>query len=540
MYLGYAAIVLHAHLPYVRHPEAEQCLEELWLMEAITETYLPLVDVMRGLLWDQVPFRLTMSITPTLAWMLSDDHLQQKYRQHINKLCELAEKEVHRTRHQPPVQEVALSYLRQFRRARQLFEDCRGRLIDCFVELEAAGCLEVIASAATHGYLPLLFVNPKAVEAQIALGIETYRHFFGKDPRGFWLPECGFAPGIDAILAQYGISWAILDSHGILHAEPRPRYSIFAPIYTPAGLAAFGRDWESSKQVWSAWEGYPGDYVYRDFYRDIGFDLDYEYIKPYLVDGIRGFTGIKYHRITGRGDYKEIYQPQAAARRAAEHAGNFMFNRELQIKYLSSKMDRPPLVTAPYDAELFGHWWYEGPLWLDFLLRKTAYDQRVFKMVTPSEYLDMYPSHQVSMPSESSWGNGGYHEVWLDHSNDWIYRHLHKAADRMVDLANRFPEASGLVERTLNQAARELLLAQASDWAFIMKAGTMVEYACRRTQGHLVNFDELHHQVTENRIDTGFLQALEDRDNIFPTLNFRIYASDEKRAPLTVIAAGGS
>jgi 1,4-alpha-glucan branching enzyme len=130
--------------------------------------------------------------------------------------------------------------------------------------------------------------------------------------------------------------------------------------------------------------------------------------------------------------------------------------------------------------------------------------------------------------------------VWLDHSNDWIYRHLHKAADRMVDLANRFPEASGLVERTLNQAARELLLAQASDWAFIMKAGTMVEYACRRTQGHLVNFDELYHQVTENRIDTGFLQALEDRDNIFPTLNFRVYASDEKRAPLTVIAAGGS
>ena len=135
MYLGYAAIVLHAHLPYVRHPEADQCLEELWLMEAITETYLPLVDVMRGLLWDQVPFRLTMSITPTLAWMLSDEYLQGKYRQHIDKLCELAEKEVHRTRHQPPVQEVALSYLRQFRRARQLFEDCRGRLLDCFVEL---------------------------------------------------------------------------------------------------------------------------------------------------------------------------------------------------------------------------------------------------------------------------------------------------------------------------------------------------------------------------------------------------------------------
>lgn len=538
MYLGYVSLVLHAHLPYVRHPETAQCLEELWLMEAITETYLPLIEMMRGLLRDRVPFRLTMSITPTLAWMLSDEYLQGKYAAHIDKLCELAEKEVQRTRQQPKVQEVAGLYLKQFLRARQLFEECRHRLLDCFIELMGTGSLEIMASAATHGYLPLLFVNPKAVEAQIALGIETYRHFFGNDPKGFWLPECGFVPGIDDILTQYGIKYVILDSHGILHAEPRPRYSVFAPVYTPAGLAAFGRDWESSKQVWSAWEGYPGDYVYRDFYRDIGFDLDYEYIKPYLIDGIRGFTGIKYHRITGRGDYKEIYEPQAASQRAADHAGNFMFNRELQIKYLAEKMDRQPLVVAPYDAELFGHWWYEGPQWLDYLFRKSAYDQRVFKMVTPGEYLEKYPVNQICMPSESSWGNGGYHEVWLDSSNDWIYRHLHKAADRMVYLANRCQGAVGMMERALNQAARELLLAQASDWAFIMKTGTMVEYARRRTQQHLINFHELYHQIIENRIDPEFLKMLEDRNNIFPTLDFRIYAGDVKKAPLPVMEAG--
>ena len=539
MYLGYVSIVLHAHLPYVRHPETDQCLEELWLMEAITETYLPLIEMMRGLVRDEVPFRLTMSITPTLAWMLSDGYLQGRYAAHIDKLCELAEKEVHRTRHQPKVQEVACRYLKQFRRARQLFEDCRHRLLDCFLELEKTGSLEIMASAATHGYLPLLFVNPKAVEAQVALGIDTYRHLFGKDPKGFWLPECGFMPGIDEILTHHGISYVILDSHGILHAEPRPRYSIFAPIYTPAGLAAFGRDWESSKQVWSAWEGYPGDYVYRDFYRDIGFDLDYDYIKPYLIDGIRGFTGIKYHRITGRDDYKEIYEPQTASQRAADHAGNFMFNRELQIKYLAEKMDRQPLVVAPYDAELFGHWWYEGPQWLDYLFRKSAYDQRVFKMITPTEYLDKYHVHQISIPSESSWGNGGYHEVWLDASNDWIYRHLHKAADRMVDLANRYQHASGETQRALNQAARELLLAQASDWAFIMKTGTMVEYARRRTQQHLVNFQDLYHQITENRINPHFLKVLEERNNIFPNLDFRIYAGDVKKTPLPVMKAGG-
>ncbi|NLA59293.1 MAG: DUF1957 domain-containing protein, partial [Firmicutes bacterium] len=161
----------------------------------------------------------------------------------------------------------------------------------------------------------------------------------------------------------------------------------------------------------------------------------------------------------------------------------------------------------------------------------------VFRMITPSEYLEKYPANQVSLPSESSWGNGGYHEVWLDSSNDWIYRHLHKAAARMVYLANRCQNASGVTARALNQAARELLLAQASDWAFIMKTGTMVEYARRRTQQHLVNFHELYHQIIENCIDEGFLRTMEDRNNISPTLDFRIYAGDVKRTPLPMVKA---
>ena len=527
---GFLSIILHAHLPYVRHPNTAECLEELWLMEAITETYIPLIEIMQGLLEDEVPFHLTMSITPTLASMLTDKFLQERYSQHIDKLCELAQKEVHRTRWHPQLQVMALRYLEQFQKARQVFEDCHHRLLDLFVELEQTGRLEILASAATHGYLPLLLVNPQAVEVQIALGIETYRQFFGKDPQGFWLPECGFASGIDNMLDAHSIRYIITDSHGILHAEPRPRYSVYAPVYTPTMVAVFGRDWESSTQVWSASEGYPGDFFYRDFYRDIGFDLDYEYVRPYLIAGMRGCTGIKYYRITGKGDHKEIYDPITAQQRAAEHAGNFMFNRELQIQYLAAKMDRPPLVVAPYDAELFGHWWYEGPQWLDYLFRNSASQQTVFGMITPSDYLRQYPSNQISMPSQSSWGNGGYHEVWLDGSNDWIYRHLHKAAERMVALANHYPTAEGDLERALHQAARELLLAQASDWAFIMKTGTMVEYARRRTQGHIASFTELYHQITENRIDVEWLTRLEQENNIFPWLDFRLYASDANKA----------
>jgi len=283
---------------------------------------------------------------------------------------------------------------------------------------------------------------------------------------------------------------------------------------------------ESSKQVWSAEEGYPGDYDYREFYRDIGFDLEYDYIRPYLhEDGIRINTGIKYYRITGPGSEKQPYDPHRAMEKVSEHAANFMFNREKQAEFLYEKIGRRPILTAPYDAELFGHWWYEGPEWINMLLRKVVHDQKTLRLITPSEYLKENPTLQVSMPSMSSWGHKGYAEVWLEGSNDWIYRHLHKAAERMTELADRFARINGLTRRALNQAARELLLAQSSDWAFIMKTGTMVEYAVKRTKDHLLRFNRLYEEIQGSRVDEGFLSMLEERDNLFPDINFEVYRS---------------
>ena len=140
------------------------------------------------------------------------------------------------------------------------------------------------------------------------------------------------------------------------------------------------------------------------------------------------------------------------------------------------------------------------------------------------EYLQEYPTHQLSAPSASSWGYKGFNEVWINSSNDWIYRHLHKANDRMVELANRFQGKNGLVDRALRQAARELLLAQSSDWAFILKTGTMVEYAIKRTREHLLRFNDLYQQVRENKINEAALSDIEAKDNIFPELDYRVYS----------------
>ncbi len=527
MPLGYLCLVLHAHLPFVRHPEYDDFLEEDWLYEAITETYIPLLDHFDALERDGVDWRLTMSITPTLAAMLADPLLQYRYVRHIDNLIALSGKEMDRTRWEHAFHELARMYHERFCRCRQVFvEQYENNLLNGFRRFFNAGKLELITCGATHGFLPLMQMNPNAMRAQIELGCREFERHFGRRPQGIWLAECGYTPGVDQLLKDAGVRYFYTDTHGVLYAEPRPKYGVYAPILCPdTGVAAFARDTESSKQVWSAIEGYPGDYNYREFYRDVGFDLDYEYLKPHLhQSGIRSHLGMKYYKITGRTEHKQPYHRPTALDKAAEHAGNFMFNREKQVEWLNGVMEgRPPIIVAPYDAELFGHWWFEGPDWINFLLRKIHYDQRNIKTITAPEFLKLEPTNQVSRPSFSSWGYKGYCEVWLEGSNDWVYRHLHAAADRMVELARQFPNADGLLRRALNQAARELLLAQSSDWAFIMKTGTMVEYANERTRIHVLNFNHLYECITRGDIDEGWLSAIESRHNLFPHIDYRVY-----------------
>lgn len=528
MPLGYMCLVLHAHLPFVRHPEFDDFLEEDWLYEAITETYIPLLEVMDGLERDGADWRLTMSVTPPLAAMLADPLLQYRYVRHLDNLISLANKEVERTKWQPDFNHLAHMYLHRFLRCRDVFvKQYQNNLLNGFRRFFDLGKLELITCGATHGFFPLMQSNWSAVRAQVEIGCREFARHFGRRPQGIWLPECGYTPGVDEILRDCGIRYFFVDTHGVLYATPKPKYGVYAPILCPnSGVACIARDTESSKQVWSAIEGYPGDYAYREFYRDVGFDLDYEYVKPHLHSmGIRSMLGIKYHKITGRGTYKEAYNPHHAMEKAAEHAGNFMFNREKQVEWLAGSMDRPPLILAPYDAELFGHWWFEGPEFINFLLRKMHWDQQSVKTITIPEYLDKIPRNQVAAPSFSSWGHKGYCEVWLEGSNDWLYRHLHEAADRMVELArNHQDNGNALKRRALNQAARELLLAQSSDWAFIMKTGTMVEYACERTKVHILNFNHLYEEIRNSDIDEPWLCQIETRHNIFPDIDYRVYA----------------
>jgi len=520
---GYFGLVLHAHLPFVRHPEQPRYMEEDWLFEAITETYIPLLDVFNRLDAEGVPFRLAMSITPPLAAMLSDPLLCSRYIEHLDRLIELSKKELVRTQFVPQFRELAQMYFDKFTWCKRFFDEWYGRdLLSGFRHWQDHGNLEILTCTATHGFLPLLRPNASAVRAQIKQAVRAHRRHFGRAPNGIWLAECGYYQGVENDLAANGLGFFFTDTHGILLGTPAPKLGVYAPVITPAGPACFARDPETSRAVWSAEVGYPGDYDYREFYRDIGFDLDSEYLGDVQhIPGVRTNTGLKYYRITGKGVAHEPYNPTNAFRKVAMHAQDFVDSRRRQVRHLAQYMDRPPLIVAPYDAELYGHWWYEGPEFLYYVFKKLHFDQDELEPITPSAYLERHPVNQKQVPAFSTWGHMGYADVWLNGTNEWIYPHLHAAATRMEEMAHRYPEAWGDYQRALNQMARELFLAQASDWAFIMRTGTTVEYAVQRTREHLGAFNKLYEILAAGgQVPLPELEALEARDNIFPDADY--------------------
>ena len=472
---GYVSFVLHAHLPFIHHPESDDYLEESWLYEAISETYIPLLHNFQKLVDEGVKFRITMSMTPPLLSMLDNKLLQKKYIHYLEQLIELSEKEIKRTEGNERVNRLSHYYYDRYTSDLHFFKDeCDCNLIEKFKYFQDIGVLEIITCGATHGYFPILYVTEETVRAQIAVGVQTYEKYFGRKPRGIWLPECGYVPEADKYLREFGIEYAIVESHGILYADPTPIYGTCAPITSPGGLTCFGRDITSSQQVWSSIDGYPGDFNYREFYRDIGYEADYDYIKPYIAhNGVRVHTGIRYYRITGKTEQKDIYDIQWAKDSAERQAGHFLNSRTEQIENSSKYMNVPPII--------------------------------------------------VCTPCRSSWGANGYSGVWLNPTNDYAHRHLHKAGNRMVELATSYPNATGIQKAALNQAARELLLAQSSDWLFIITNGTMVDYAKKRINDHIGRFTKLYNQIKNNKIDKIFLKDIEKKDCVFPDIDYHIY-----------------
>ena len=569
---GYFALVLHAHLPYVRHPEYDSFLEEDWYFEALTETYLPLLDKFERLLNDGVKYRVTISLSPTLLSMFQDRLLQYRYLRHINKLIDLANREIERTQWVPEFNRIAYFYKDMFMKARYLFEEkyhCNITL--GFKRLQDEGCLEVITCAATHGFLPLLDINRNAVRAQIRIASDYYKNIFGRTPKGFWLPECAYRPrypwtpplkdfagepvlrkGVEEFLSENGLRYFFIDSHLLKGGKaigvykdrfealerlwerfaaqyqerpeeedksPHQVYLVSSAPETKRPVAAFTRDPQTGLQVWSGEWGYPGDGNYLDFHKK------------------RFPGGLRYWRVTSaKADLadKEPYHPEWIAGRLRDQADHFVSMVVGLLSEFKEREGRPGMVVAPYDTELIGHWWFEGPEWL-YQVLKRFHDHTQVSLSPGGEILTaVAPRAVISLP-EGSWGEGGYHWIWLNEMNDWTWRHVYAAEQDMEEMARSWSgDPDPRLQDLLKQCGRSLFLLESSDWQFLISTFSARDYAELRLTMHNDDFRRLaamtRRYAAERDLppeEWNFLHLCRERDDIFPDIDPRWWARVE-------------
>jgi 1,4-alpha-glucan branching enzyme len=537
---------LHSHLPYVlnhgRWPHGSD-----WICEAALDTYLPLVEVLRGLAADEVPGAITIGFTPVLANQLTDpvfvSEMEMFFDQRI-QACDEAPASLAKTG------DGYLLPLVEFWRARlvrlrELFHSINRDIIGAFRALEVAGRIEIIGSAATHGYLPLL-ARDESIRLQLAVGVSEHRRIFGRSPAGCWLPECAYRPrgawepwptaprtgirrGLEEHLGDAGFRYFFVDAHLAaagrplgLSGDPAGDPNVHTPAASPApseslrspyrayrvahgNVAAYVRDPRASMQVWSRFEGYPGDEAYLEFHK------------------MRWPGGLKFWRVTGSavdlGD-KQPYNPEVAAGRARGHADHFA--HLLSGIAAAETQNRDGVVVAPFDTELFGHWWFEGPEFLGQVYRSLNRQRGAIKPATGSHHLQEHPPRAAIRLPWGSWGANGDSSMWLSDQTAWTWERLWPLEQAFWDVA---PSALGspAARPVLAQAAREMLLAQASDWQFIISTGAAADYAEKRFRIHC---DDAHSLIAalgrgrEGDLESAqrLAEELYQRDHVFPNV----------------------
>lgn len=534
---GKIHLLLHAHLPFVREPAYDRFLEENWFFEAMAETYLPIVQMLCRLQSRGVSGTLNLSVSSSLLAMLTDPLLLRKFTRHLHMQMELLEKEKERARGNDEVLPVVDFYYRREVALIDFWErDCKCEIVPALKRLEESGKLSLLTCVGTHPFLPAYQSDTEAVRLQLGVTVRAFESAFGRKPRGLWLPECGYYEGLDSILAEFGFEYFFVETHGVLLAKPAPKYGVFSAIRTPAGLYCMGREQSSSMEVWSRRTGYPGHPEYREFFKDIAYERDRNYLGEYFMAGETAIeTGLKYCRITGSED-KQIYRPWNAMRLAEDHARLFVANREATVTELLPKMEGNKVsILCPYDAELFGHWWFEGPEFIERMFERAAGSGTV-EMASVERTIAEQKSReaaepmlaQARRPAFSSWGEGGFGEVWMNDEVSWVYplffrmRAMQKSLKKAVAKFRDNAKLYSLGRRYLAQVAREILLFQASDWAFMIHNKSAADYARARLNEHSRNVEMLYAEAlaalsgATKRPDTSLLQELENKDNLFP------------------------
>jgi 1,4-alpha-glucan branching enzyme len=566
---AYLTFTLHAHLPYVvNHGTWPHGLE--WLHEAAAETYLPLLRVLDRLQADGIAMKANLNITPVLLEQLAHPVFRAEFPKYLErKITAAVEDEAYFNQNgEPHLAETARFWNGFFQNALDHFHELDGDIVAGFRKAAEAGSIDLITCGATHGYFPLLGTE-ESIYAQVQTAADTHQRHIGKRPRGIWLPECAYRPagmwecpvtprgssrpweafyrkGLEEFLAEARIDFFFVDTHLVeesvmftpyelraggplgvaasLAVETEtPRRSLYRAYYVDGPrshdrpVTVFPRDPRTGLQVWSGDAGYPGDGNYLDFHKK------------------RFPGGHRYWQVTGPKidmAFKTPYYPQKAAALAKLHAEHFV---SLVVDSLKSAFrdEAPSILTSPFDAELFGHWWFEGPLWLEHVARAMARAEVPVALTSCADYLGRCkPDGFLALP-EGSWGKNGTHEVWLSPDTRWTWEHLYPAEVAVRDAAGSDHwRGNPQGERILKQLCRELLLLESSDWQFLITTEAARDYAEDRFHGHLASFQAIH-QMWQSHASGGTLtgeneaalKKIEVQDSVFQHIDPGLWAA---------------
>ncbi|MHA1194525.1 MAG: 1,4-alpha-glucan branching protein domain-containing protein [Promethearchaeota archaeon] len=564
--LGYFNLVLHSHLPWVLNygvwPHGTS-----WLNEAASETYIPLLQELYKLVDDGYKPKLTLGLTPVLCEMLRHPAFKEEFVKYLDERIEAAM--VDREDF------IKKGYGKERIRLTEWWEEFYIRvkedylklfnkdIVGAFKKLQDDGLLDIITCGATHGYSPLLS-RESSINAQFKVAVENYKKHFGRAPIGVWLPECAYRPsyrwknpitreeyeryGIEYFLAKNGLRYFFIDTALLLGGKSQGVYAARFPLLkelwkqfaeqyeevhvsfekspyevylvatgpeTDAPVAFFTRDEKTGIVVWSGEHGYPGCAEYLEFHKK------------------HWPSGLRYWKVTSPkidlGE-KMLYWPDDVPSKLDENASHYLSLLKDILTGYRNKFNNTGIVVAPYDCELFGHWWFEGNWWLARILRWIEDDPEI-ELINSRHYLEINPPNKVVQIIEGSWGQGSSHWVWLNQWTTWTWEKIYDCESKSEEIITKYINSNNSeLKRILKQLARELLLLESSDWQFLITTWSARDYAENRVALHYENFTRLYELAekvanggTLNEGERNFIQTLETNDGLFEEIDLNAF-----------------
>ena len=520
--------VFYAHVPYIPCRENISDLVAAPFYDLLSYSLLPFLRMCNRLDTEGVPFKCVLVISPLVCEMLKSSFCCDRYIAYLDRHIAFAQ------------QELTQDILPSQKELTTLHRDMLMRNRDDFAELYQKDVLkqinkfaakqrfELMATSATPCFFPFYQDIPEVLAAQLELGLHSFRETFEMVPSGFWFPAMGYSAGLDHLVKSYGIDYTILESQSFLFADHPPAQGVFSAAVTENGLAVLGKDTVACADIEQTIGGFYTNPLYLDTAKDIGFERDGQGLSAlFNVEQGRRATGFCYCSKNGKE-----YNPAAGKMQADRDAEQFIAKRHTVFEEAAALLDGEPLCSVCVLPFTFlGKTWFEGICWLESVFRKLA-SVRDMECSLPSDYLKKVRRIQSIEPFYASHLPSGYADELLNSTNDWMFPRIQKAAERMIDLAGRFPDDQGLKERTLNMAAKEVLLAQSLDWPLMVDAQIFPEYAAEQYRDHIDTFTAVYEALGADSIGTERLIKREKEYPIFKEMNYRFFAkATETAAP---------